>query len=220
MRETLEREAPGVAASALFEALGRWGPRGPASFTAVVDFAPGRRRACLAARLGRERAAAALRALDKALRLAEMPTGQLAPVARGFDQETTRSLARVEGALVVAVIASGLALPERIAAVLDPARVIIDAVRTPEELARTRPHLALVDATDPVDCDPAQLASALTGAPLVLVWGTGAGFAVALTRALESANVVVMTFARDDAEALIDVLRSRAGEGHFPPPWR
>lgn len=220
MRETLEREVPGVAASALFEALGRWGSRVPASFAEVVDLAHGPLRACLAARLGDERAAACVRALDKALRLAEMPTGQLAPVARAFDRETTKSLARVEGALVIAVITSGLAVPERIAAVLDPARVIIDAIRTPEELARMRAHLALVDATDPIDCDPAQVASALTSAPLVLVWGTEECAAVTLSRELERAKVPVMTFARAESEALIDVLRSRAGEGHFPPPWR
>lgn len=222
LRETLEREAPGAAASLLFEALGRFGPRVPASFAEVLDFTHGPLRACMTSRLGEERARAGVRAIDRALRLAEMPTGQLASLSfRAFDHETTKSLARVEGALVIAVVATSGLLAERIAAVLDASRTSIATIRRPEELARgpVRAHLALIDASDPLDVEPGALAAALSEVSLVLVWDSDATGADRIASSLERAKIPVMTFARGEVDPMIDVLRARVGSTRLPPPW-
>ncbi|HEY8429754.1 MAG TPA: hypothetical protein VIL20_15325 [Sandaracinaceae bacterium] len=213
LREALERETPGAAASILFEALGAFGARPPASFAEVVDFVHGPLGACVRARFGDERAARAVKALDRALRLAEMPTGQLATVAR-FDEETTKSFMRTGRALVVAVVSAHATLAERLDAVLDGTRAVVTHVGGPRRPVRA--DIALIDASDPTPFDP----HALAGVPLVLLWSSNTPGASAMVAALEGARLPLMTFARSEVEALIDVLRARIEHADAPPSRR
>jgi len=213
LRERLERELPGASAAVLFEALNAWGPRVPVAFVDVVAFVHGPLRQRLFARLGAERGRAVLREIERALRLAEQPTRPIPRLdARAFDEETTTTLARVEGAFDVAVVSRSGALAERIAAALDPARIALAVVSSALSLARVprRLHVVLVDASDLPALDPGDLGAALAHAPLALVWACDAPPAALVIAALERACVRVMTFAQaEPPDPMIDVLRAR-----------
>ena len=213
LRERLERELPGGAAAILFEALNAWGPRVPVAFVDVVAFAHGPLRQRLVARLGVERGRAVLRELERALRFAEQPTQPIPKVrARTFDEETTTSLARVEGAFDVAVVSRSGALAERIGAALDPGRLALAVVSSALSLARVprRLHVALIDASDLPPLDPSDLVGALAHAPLALVWASDAPPARLVIASLERASVKVMAFAEaEPPDPMIDVLRAR-----------
>ncbi len=224
LREHLERYVEGGAGpSLLFEALSAWGPRVPASFAEVVDLVHGPLRARLDARIGPSAAAEVVRAIERALRLAEMPTQDIVAVPRRtFDQEPTKTLARVQGTMRIVVLSASSALAARVGAVLDAGRVEVTNVSAERELASMPAgvHLALVDGADLPAISADAIAAALARIPLALIWCSDTALAAPIVAALERAKVRAMGFATSDpVDPMIDVLRSRLDTAHLPPPW-
>jgi hypothetical protein len=213
LRETLERELDAAAAPLLFDALGAFGPRVPSTFAEVVDLVQGPLRVRLVARFGVERAAALVHDLERALRLAEMPTQELSRVqARPFDAQTTRSFPAVSGALDVLVVAGRETLITRLGPSFAPSQMHFLPARTAGDLARLDPSLAvaLIDATDLPKASPRVLAASLKDASVILLWGSETAAANDVLEALRREQIPLMTFRSDESiDPLLDVLRSR-----------
>ncbi len=220
LRELIEGRVEG-GTSLLLAALAAWGTRVPVTFAEVVDLVHGPLRARLQARLGSAEAAEVVRAIERALKLAEMPTRDLVPAPRcPFDRETTKLFARANGTMHLVVLSGTGELAEQIDPLFDPARVSVLRVSTRRSLARlpAGAHLALIDGADLPPIPPHELAPALAGLPLVLVWGGDAPGAAALVGVLERSAVPTMSFARTEPEPMVDVLRARLTDAVFVPP--
>lgn len=207
LRESLEEELPlGVASGVLFRALSAWGPRIPSTFIEVVELLDGPLFDALAQRVGAERAGELKGLLERRLRLAELPTGTFASSElRHFEENTTRALPKMRGAVPLRVASGTPTLAVLVASTLGPTRV-----RGAQ--ADDSDALLLVDATDPPRWSDAKMRAIARGAPLTLLWGADTDAGRHLSSMLVSEGVTPMQFDTEHGvEPLLDVLRSRAG---------
>ncbi|MCC6877689.1 MAG: hypothetical protein IT378_25495 [Sandaracinaceae bacterium] len=213
IRETLERELGGAAASILYHALATFGPRMPADFAEVVDLVHGPLRDGLSRRVGPERATSIVRDLERTLRFSEMPTSEVSRVrAREFDEQTTRSLPALGRTLEVLVLSKSETLATRLGALFSQASVRFTPIRSAGELARVeaRDSVVLVDAFDGPRASPRALAAGLKDAALVLLWGSDLPACQELADAFRREHVTLMSFSSDEPiDPMLDVLRSR-----------
>jgi hypothetical protein len=182
IRESLATElSESAAAQLLLEALARNGTRVPSDVTEVSEFVHGPLAALLSRRVPPELALRTLRELDELLASAAEPT-QEHTVVDPIDDEgpSTDTVAVVSSAVPVLVASRTRALGERLLAALGADRIEV-TTRTHalsiRDALEARPLVVVVDASDPPDITPEDLARLLDEAP----FSTRATWATELT---------------------------------------
>lgn len=232
VREVLEAVlAPGVATSVMFAALQRHGGNVPHSTDEIVSLVRGPMREVLDERVDAD-------ARDELIsRLERVLAGEAAAADFSIDIDVDDEMVEGEPSVTatmpivwkepvsVVVMAAGQTFESRLEASLGAARVRITRVLNVPQLRHAtfskEPLLVFVDASDPVDVEPLELAGALNDLPgnvVPVLWGADLQLGVQLDPALASvgANPVRIQLA-DGFEPLLDLILSRYKGDSVPP---
>ena len=231
VREVLEGVlTPEVATSVMFAALQRHGGKVPHSTEEVLALVRGPMRDVLG-----ERVADDIRD-DMVGRLERVLAGEAEAADFSIDIEVDE-MAEGEPSVTatmpivwkepvsVVVLASGDTFGERLEASLGAARVHITRVTSVPQLRHATfskaPLLVFVDASDPIDVEPLELARALHDLPanmVSVVWAADLRFGFELEPALASVGASpVRIELRDGFEPLLDLILARYKADTIPP---
>ena len=227
LRETLERAMPRQqAATAMFTALARWGPRVPADEIELTGFVRGPLKDELARTLDRATLARMVRELDEVLANAAAPTADHAiPVEldvvvddvppRWPEERTTASIRAIDGPVPVLVIARSGSLASRLRMSLGEHAIDVEARADAlgvERALGAAPVIAIVDARDAGTTPVDSLADALARATrtTAIVWGTDSPYGRSVVEAVEARGGAITGVATSEGiGAILDLVISR-----------
>jgi len=222
LRETLDGLLPEAqAASILFAALARWGPRIPTDEIELAQFVRGALRDELSDRLEQKPLAPVLAELEAVLATAGAPTAdheipidvEIEP--RWRDEISTKAMRSIEGPVPVLVIAASTAFALRLRLALGEAMIDVEAradLAGVERALRSSPALTVIDARDPSGIPIDRLADVLAHATgtTTIVWGSDTPYGKRIVDASEGRGAAFAGLASTEGIGpIFDLVTSR-----------
>lgn len=222
LRESLEEVVPrSVAASLLFGALARWGPRIPTDHAEVAAFVRGALRDELADRLKAQPLAPVMRALEEILATAAAPTAdheipiEIDVPVTWREEKSTKAMRSIAGPVPVLVIAATTAFALRLKLALGDAVIDVETRAHLPEILRAlgqAPALTVIDAKDPTPMAIEHLADTIVHATqtTTVVWGSDNAYGKRIIDAADARGVQLAGIATSEGIGpIFDLVTSR-----------